>query len=100
MDEAIRIDRLSFSYPDGQQALSEISLSIDKGESVGIVGPNGAGKSTLLLHLNGILRSDNGAVKVLGQPVDDKNLLCPQPECTSCRIKGHISRAHNCYPFA
>jgi len=74
MGEAIRIDRLSFSYPDGQQALTEINLSINKGESVGIVGPNGAGKSTLLLHLNGILRSDNGAVKVLGQPVDDKNL--------------------------
>ena len=74
MDEAIRLEKLTFSYPDGQQALAEVSLVIDKGESVGIVGPNGAGKSTLLLHLNGILRSDNGAVKVLGQPVDDKNL--------------------------
>ena len=74
MDEAIRVEKLSFSYPEGQQALTEVSLVIDKGESVGIVGPNGAGKSTLLLHLNGILRSDNGAVKVLGQPVDDKNL--------------------------
>ena len=74
MDEAIRIEKLSFSYPDGQQALAEVSLVIDKGESVGIVGPNGAGKSTLLLHLNGILRSDDGAVKVLGRPIDDKNL--------------------------
>ena len=74
MDEAIRVEKLSFSYPDGHQALAEVSLVIDKGESVGIVGPNGAGKSTLLLHLNGILRSDNGAVKVLGRPVDDKNL--------------------------
>ena len=74
MDEAIRVEKLSFSYPDGQQALAEVSLVIDKGELVGIVGPNGAGKSTLLLHLNGILRSDNGAVKVLGWPIDDKNL--------------------------
>ena len=74
MNEAIRIEKLSFSYPDGQQALAEVSLVIDKGESIGIVGPNGAGKSTLLLHLNGILRSDDGAVKVLGRPIDDKNL--------------------------
>ncbi|MFC2019241.1 energy-coupling factor ABC transporter ATP-binding protein, partial [Chloroflexota bacterium] len=71
---AIRVEKLTFSYPDGQQALTEVSLVIGKGESVGIVGPNGAGKSTLLLHLNGILRSDNGAVKVLGHPVNDKNL--------------------------
>lgn len=74
MDEAIRVENLSFSYPDGWQALAELSLVIDKGESVGIVGPNGAGKSTFLLHLNGILRSDDGAVKVLGRPVNDKNL--------------------------
>ncbi|HEY82803.1 MAG TPA: ATP-binding cassette domain-containing protein [Dehalococcoidia bacterium] len=74
MDDAIRIEKLSFSYPDGHQALAGVSLVIGRGESVGIAGPNGAGKSTLLLHLNGILRSDDGAVKVLGQPVDDKNL--------------------------
>ncbi|MFC2035625.1 energy-coupling factor ABC transporter ATP-binding protein [Chloroflexota bacterium] len=74
MDEAIRVERLSFSYPDGRQALTEVNLVIDEGESVGIVGPNGAGKSTLLLHFNGILRSNNGAVRVLGHPVSDKNL--------------------------
>ena len=74
MDDAITVERLSFGYPDGHQALAEVSLVVGKGESVGIVGPNGAGKSTLLLHFNGILRSDDGAVKVLGRPVDDKNL--------------------------
>ena len=74
MDEVIKVNKLSYSYPDGQQALTEVSLSIRKGESVAIVGPNGAGKSTLLLHLNGILRSGNGAVMVLNRPVDDENL--------------------------
>lgn len=73
MEEIIRIDNLSFSYPDGQQALTDINLSIYQGESVALIGPNGAGKSTLLLHLNGILRS-NGVVKVFGKSVDDKNL--------------------------
>ncbi len=73
MEEIIRVDNLSFCYPDGQQALTDISLTIHQGGTVALVGPNGAGKSTLLLHLNGILRS-NGVVKVFGRTVDDKNL--------------------------
>ncbi len=73
MEEIVRVDNLSFCYPDGQQALTNVSLTIYQGEPVALIGPNGAGKSTLLLHLNGILRS-NGVVKVFGRPVDDKNL--------------------------
>ncbi|HIC92983.1 MAG TPA: ABC transporter ATP-binding protein [Anaerolineae bacterium] len=71
--KAIEIRNLSFSYPDGQRALENISLSIGLGETVAIVGPNGAGKSTLLLHLNGILRG-NGAVRVLGLAIEEKHL--------------------------
>ncbi|MFC2015115.1 energy-coupling factor ABC transporter ATP-binding protein [Chloroflexota bacterium] len=73
MEEVIKIDNLSFSYPDGQQALSDICLTVYQGEAVALIGPNGAGKSTLILHLNGILNS-NGAVKIIGKPVDDDNL--------------------------
>ena len=73
MEEVVKIENLSFYYPDGQQALTDVSLTINQGESVGLIGPNGAGKSTLLLHLNGILRT-NGLVKVFGKSVDDKNL--------------------------
>lgn len=73
MKEIIKVDSLSFCYPDGQQALTNISLTIYHGESVALIGPNGAGKSTLLLHLNGILRSD-GVVKVFSKPLDDRNL--------------------------
>lgn len=73
MKEIIRVDNLSFCYPDGQQALTDINLTIYHGESVALIGPNGAGKSTLLLHLNGILHS-NGVVKVFGKLVDAKNL--------------------------
>ena len=73
MEEIIRVDNLSFGYPDGQSALTDVNLTIYRGETVALIGPNGAGKSTLLLHLNGILHS-NGVVKVFGRAVDDKNL--------------------------
>lgn len=73
MDNIVEIENLSFSYPDGRQVLHNINLSIGRGEAVAVIGPNGAGKSTLLLHLNGILKSD-GAVRVYGVPVADKNL--------------------------
>ncbi|HUU08266.1 MAG TPA: ATP-binding cassette domain-containing protein [Dehalococcoidales bacterium] len=73
MNEVIKINNLSFIYPDGQPALSGLSLAVGQGESVAVIGPNGAGKSTLLLHLNGILHS-NGTVRVFDRPVNDKNL--------------------------
>ena len=65
MTAIIEIRSLSFSYPDGRRALSEVSLSVGEGERVALIGPNGAGKSTLLLHMNGILRGE-GEVKVDG----------------------------------
>lgn len=73
MEEIIRIENLSYAYPDGQPALRDINLSVCRGESIAIIGPNGAGKSTLLLHLNGILRSE-ARVEVFSEPISDKNL--------------------------
>jgi len=73
VEEIIKVDNLSFGYPDGQSALKCVSLAVHRGETVALIGPNGAGKSTLLLHFNGILHS-NGAVRVMGRVVNDKNL--------------------------
>ncbi|MGQ9730553.1 MAG: energy-coupling factor ABC transporter ATP-binding protein [Candidatus Zipacnadales bacterium] len=65
---AIEIERLSYTYPDGSSGLREVSLAVAEGQCAGLVGPNGAGKSTLLLHLNGILEGD-GSVRIYGRPV-------------------------------
>ncbi|MGB9131567.1 MAG: ATP-binding cassette domain-containing protein, partial [Methanosarcina sp.] len=48
----IRLEKVSYSYPDGTPALENINLAIKKGEFVAIIGKNGSGKSTLALHLN------------------------------------------------
>lgn len=73
MHHSIEIEDLSFAYPDGHPALSDVSLVIQPGEKVALVGPNGAGKSTLILHLNGIL-SGSGSVRVCGLEVGKENL--------------------------
>ncbi len=73
MHHSIEVENLSYSYPDGHQALYEVSLNIEPCEKVALVGPNGAGKSTLILHLNGIL-TGRGEVRVCGMQVNEKNL--------------------------
>lgn len=69
----IIVENLSFKYGDGHEALSDISISIPRGEHIAVVGPNGAGKSTLLLHLNGIFRG-NGKIMIDGLELSDKTL--------------------------
>src|SRR5512146_2491209 len=73
VDYAVRITRLSYSYPDGTRALESVDLDIRTGEKVALVGPSGAGKSTLLLQLNGILRG-TGLVRVMGQSIAEGDL--------------------------
>ncbi len=74
MSCVVEIEHLTFAYPDGHPALSDVSLNLAHGEKVALVGPNGAGKSTLLLHLNGILPRQSGQLRVSELDVSGKNL--------------------------
>jgi len=71
--DVVSIHNLSFFYPDGHQALHDISLNIESCEKVALVGPNGAGKSTLMLHLNGIL-SGEGDIQIAGILLEKSSL--------------------------
>lgn len=71
---SLEVINLAFAYPDGNQALYGVNLSLKKGERVALLGPNGAGKTTLVMHLNGILPTMQGEVRVAGEIIDTKNL--------------------------
>jgi cobalt/nickel transport system ATP-binding protein len=70
---SLEIKNLAFAYPDGNQALFGVNLTIHKGERVALLGPNGAGKTTLVMHMNGIHSTMQGEVRVAGTLVDAKN---------------------------
>jgi len=60
----VEVKHLRHVYPDGTEALHDVSFRIHHGESVAIIGANGAGKSTLLLHLNGYLTATAGTIRI------------------------------------
>lgn len=67
MSNALTIDRLHVSY-HGQDALENVSLSIQEGTMTGIIGPNGAGKSTLLKACLDLIEKDQGDIRFFEQP--------------------------------
>ena len=70
----IHIKEISFSYPDGNQAINKVSIHIKQGSTVAVVGANGAGKSTLLAMMVGILMAKEGDVEIAGIPLTKNKL--------------------------
>ena len=52
----------SVGTPFETAAISNVSISVDKGELIGVIGHTGSGKSTLIQHLNGLLEPHKGKV--------------------------------------
>lgn len=73
MSPAVLTKNLSFTYPEGTNALKGVDLEIGDGEKVAIIGPNGAGKSTFLFALNGLVEA-SGEIEVAGLKLNKKNL--------------------------
>ena len=63
------IKNVSFTYPNGVAVLHGVNLQIAKGERIALLGRNGAGKSTLLRHFNGLLRPQQGQVRLHGRDI-------------------------------
>jgi len=76
---ALRFDGIAMTFPDGTEALAEVSFDVDRGEFVTVVGPSGCGKSTLLRIASGLLHPTAGRVDIdrdhLGYVFQDATLL-------------------------
>lgn len=68
---ALSAKGLSLSYPDGTQALKNVSLNVPQGSSLALVGPSGAGKSTFVHLLLRFLDPSSGVLEVMGQKTTD-----------------------------
>lgn len=65
----INIQNVGMTYPNGKQALKDLSLDLCSPSLVGLLGPNGAGKSTLMKLLVAALLPTAGSILVDGQPL-------------------------------
>ena len=70
-------DHISYVYSAGtayeKKALNDVSLTINKGEFIGIIGHTGSGKSTLIQHFNGLEKATSGTIYFNGQDIYDKD---------------------------
>jgi cell division transport system ATP-binding protein len=73
MESMIEFRRVSKQYAKEATALSDVSLSVGKGELVFLAGPSGAGKSTLLKMIAAVERPSAGSVQVGGHDIGKLN---------------------------
>jgi energy-coupling factor transport system ATP-binding protein len=63
----IEFQDVTFVHQNGVKALDQVTLAVERGETVAIVGENGAGKTTLVKHVTGLLKPFHGKVLVDGE---------------------------------
>lgn len=88
----LKIKKLTVQYGP-LVALDEISLEVEKGETVSLLGPNGAGKTTLLLTLSGILKTTEGRILFEGEDITNLS-----PHKIVSKGIGHVPQGRHIFP--
>ncbi|MEZ3487823.1 MAG: ABC transporter ATP-binding protein [Lachnospiraceae bacterium] len=75
---------LSKSYGNGRMALSNLNLSLERGQIIGLLGPNGSGKTTLIKLINDLLVPTEGYIRIDGSTpgAETKKIVSYLPERT------------------
>jgi ABC-2 type transport system ATP-binding protein len=68
-DVPLEITGLTKRYRDGQLAVDDLSLRVQRGQIMGLLGPNGAGKTTTLRALMGLIQPETGTITIFGRRV-------------------------------
>lgn len=69
--DSLEVKNLNFEYKEGVQVLKNISLKINKGETIGIIGKSGSGKTTLINILLGLLKQNSGDFLIDGKEINN-----------------------------
>jgi ABC-2 type transport system ATP-binding protein len=70
----IEIKNLSHRFSADESVLNNVDLSIPEGSIYGFIGPNGAGKTTAMKLILGLLKKQNGSVKIFGKEFDSNRV--------------------------
>lgn len=103
--QVIEAENISKSYPkesynflesaknfvkrEHKTVLDEVNFSVKRGEIFGLLGPNGAGKTTLFKIVGGLLKTDQGSVKILGEEIP-KNYSKIAPRINSIFARANL----------
>lgn len=72
-NDRIELRNINFEYTEGKPVIKNLSLTIEKGDFIGIIGLSGAGKSTLADIIMGLLPLDSGEILLDGMKLTEKN---------------------------
>lgn len=64
-EELIKVDSVSKKY-DKKYALKDVTVTVNRGETVALIGPNGAGKTTFIESILNLTKPDEGSIHVFG----------------------------------
>jgi putative ABC transport system ATP-binding protein len=94
---AVELQDARFAYRAGRDVVAIESLVIPRGETVFLHGPSGSGKTTLLGLLAGVLRADQGAVRILG--TDLTRLSSGERDAFRAQHLGYVFQQFNLIPY-
>jgi len=73
MEMIIKLENISFSYPERGVIFEDLNFEINKGDRIGIKGANGSGKTTLLYIIVGLLKPQKGNVIIFGKNMEKES---------------------------
>src|SRR5207247_10917764 len=88
----LRVANVSAGYA-GFQALFDVSLDVNAGESVAVIGPNGAGKTTLLRLISKLIEPSRGSIVF-----ENKSLVEVPPHAVVARGIAHVPENRRLFP--
>ncbi len=90
MQELIKLEHIDYSYINSIPALTDINLSISKGEMFAIIGQNGSGKTTLLHILNALVFPEHGTFTYQGQEINARSMAQKETSIALRKSMGYI----------